>query len=234
VATERTSRSNYLEAVSDARRFRGSINLEPADSRRWSAIVAAVDGSLELRVAEPPRRLLRRGASDEQRWLAAHGFSKAVDCWVLPLAASVSDEEAAERWSEALAGALGVDPGSVERTYTGRGMPLDDELPAAAPYDAHVAAALHAVVRGEFVRATVFGGRPSAQWAWVWDVAGEPGLRIEYPHRDDPDAEIEKWHVERSLAGCREGAAALLRRVEAEWPDARSLPLFIHLLTPHG
>jgi hypothetical protein len=231
VATERTSRIDHL--VSEARRLRGSINLEPADSRRWSAIVAAVDGSLELRVAEPPRRLLRR-ASDEQRWLVAHGFTKAVECWVLPLDASVSDDEAAARWSEALTGALGVDPSSVERTYTGRGMPVDEVPPASAPHEAHVAAALHAVVRGEFARATVFGGRPSAQWAWVWDVAGEPGLRIEYPHRDDPDAEVDQWHSERSLDGCREGAADLLRRVEAEWPDARSLPLFIHLLAAHG
>jgi hypothetical protein len=175
-----------------------------------------------------------RRASDEHRWLDAHGFSKAVDCWVLPLAASTSDEEAAERWSEALAGALGVDPDSVERTYTGRGMPLGDVLPASASHEAHVAAAMHAVVRGEFNRATVFGGRPSGLWAWVWDVVDEPGLRIEHPHRDDPDHEIDEWHVERSLEGCREGAAELLGRVEAEWPDARSLPLFIHLLTPHG
>ena len=234
MATERTSRNDFLAAVADARRIRGSINLEPADSRRWSAIVAAVDGTLELRVAEPPRRLLRRGAGDEQRWLEAHGFSKAVDCWVLPLAASVSDEEAAERWREALAGALGVEGDAVTRTYTGRGMPEHDVLPASAPHEAHVAAAMHAVVRGEFNRANVFGGRPSGQWAWVWDVVGEPGLRIEYPHRDDPDAEIDTWHVERSLAGCRDGAADLLGRVEAEWPGARSLPLFLHLLTPHG
>jgi hypothetical protein len=146
----------------------------------------------------------------------------------------VSDEEAAERWREALAGALGVDPDSVERTYTGRGMPVGDVLPPSAPHEAHVAAAMHAVVRGEFNRANVFGGRPSGVWAWVWDVVGEPGLRIEHPHRDDPDSEIDEWHVERSLDGCREGADELLRRVEAEWADARSLPLFLHLLTPHG
>jgi hypothetical protein len=233
VATERTSRSDYLDAVAEARRIRGSINLEPADSRRWSAIVAAVDGSLELRLAEPPRRRLRR-AGDEQRWLEEHGFSKAVDCWVLPLDASTPDAVAAERWSEALAGALGVDPGSVERTYTGRGMASSDAPPATAPFEAHVAAAMHAVVRGECNRVNVFGGRPSSVWAWVWDVVGEPGLRIEHPHRDDPDGEIDEWHVERSLDGCREGAAELLRRVEAQWPDARALPLFIHLLTRHG
>ncbi|HEY6887689.1 MAG TPA: hypothetical protein VI300_07920, partial [Solirubrobacter sp.] len=61
-----------------------------------------------------------------------------------------------------------------------------------------------------------------------------PGLRIEYPHRDDPDSEISTWHAERSPDGCRAGADELLRRVLLEWPDARSLPLFIHLLTPHG
>jgi len=233
VATERASRRSYLDAVAEARRIRGSINLEPADGRRWSAIVAAVDGSLELRVAEPPRRVLRRG-SDERRWLEAHGFSPGVDCWVLPLDASVTDDAAAARWSEAVSGALGVDPGSVERTYTGTGMAWQDAPAASAAHEEHVAAAMRAVVRGEFNRVNVFGGRPSALWAWIWDVVGEPGLRIECPHRDDPDGEIDKWHVERSPEGCRDGAVALLARVEADWPGAWKLPLFIHLLTPHG
>ena len=96
MATERTSRGVYLEAVAEARRIRGSVNLEPADSRRWSAIVAAVDGSLEVRVGEPPRRLLRR-AGEGQRWLEAHGFVKSFDCWVLPLTASTTDAAAATR-----------------------------------------------------------------------------------------------------------------------------------------
>jgi hypothetical protein len=233
VATERTSRSDYLEAVAEARRIRGSINLEPADGRRWSAIVAAVDGSLELRVAAPPRRMLRR-ASEPQRWLEAHGFSRGTDCWVLPLDAATSDEEAASRWSAALSGAFGVDPGTVSRTYTGVGMSWHDAPEASASHEEHVAAAMRAVIRGEFNRVHVFGGRPAGVWAFVWDVVGEPGLRIEYPHRDDPDSEIDTWHAERSPDGCRAGAAELLRRVSAEWPDARSLPLFIHLLTPHG
>lgn len=233
MATERTSRGDYLDAVAEARRIRGSINLEPADDRRWSAVVAAVDGSLELRVAEPPRRWLRR-ASDERRWLEAHGFSRGSECWVLPLDAATSDAVAAARWSEALASGLGVDPGAVRRTYAGPGVSWQDAPAATAPHEEHVAAAMRAVVRGEFNRANVFGGRPSGVWAWIWDVVGEPGLRVEYPHRDDPDAEIDRWHVERSPDGCRAGAAGLLRRVEADWPGARELPLFIHLLAAHG
>ena len=233
MATERTSRSVYVEAVVEARRIRGSINLEPADSRRWSAVVAAVDGSLELRVAEPPRRLLRR-AGDEQRWLSEHGFAKSVDCWVLPLAPTTSDVAAAARWDEALAGAHGLDASEVQRSYVGRGVSESDVPPASAPHVEHLEAGLRAIVRGEFNRMTVFGGRPSALWAWVWDVADEPGLRIERPHRDDPDNEISQWHVPRTPAGCREGADELLRQVEGDWPGARREPLFIHLLTPHG
>ena len=117
VATERTSRSVHItrrqdiptapprssdlrgsahrRAVAEARRIRGSVTLEPADSRRWSAIVAATDGSLELRVAEPPRR---RARWSKETWLAEHGFTRARDCWVLPLDASVGDDEAAARW----------------------------------------------------------------------------------------------------------------------------------------
>jgi hypothetical protein len=207
------------------------VNLEPADSRRWSAIVAATDGSLELRVAEPPRRLLRR-AGEEQRWLETHGFAKSFDCWVLPLDGATPDDAVAERWIEALAGAHGLAPSEVRLAYVGRGMPEDDIPPASAPHDAHLTAALHAIVRGEFNRMNVFGGRPSSLWAWVWDVVDEPGLRIERQHRDDPDNEIDTWHVPRTLEGCREGAEELLRQVEGDWPDARRAPLFIHLLTP--
>jgi hypothetical protein len=203
------------------------VNLEPADARRWSAVVAAVDGSLELRVAEPRRRPPWR----KDTWLADHGFTRAHDCWVLPLEASVSDDDAADRWMEALAGAHGLAAGEVAVAYVGTGAA---DVPASAPHVAHVEAALVAVAGGEFNRAHVFGGRPSAPWAFVWDVVEEPGLRVERPHRDDPDNEIDTWHVPRTPAGCREGAQELLRRVEGDWPDARALPLFIHLLTPHG
>jgi hypothetical protein len=216
----------FRRAVSEARRIRGSVNLEPADSRRWSAIVSAVDGSLELRVAEPRRRPWRKDT-----WLADHGFARAHDCWVLPLDASVSDDAAAARWVEALAGAHGLGAGDVAVAYVGTGA---TDVPASAPHVAHVEAALAAVVSGAFNRAHVFGGRPSAPWAFVWDVVEEPGLRVERPHRDDPDNEIDTWHVPRTAEGCREGARELLRRVEGDWPDARTLPLFIHLLAPHG
>jgi hypothetical protein len=214
-------------AVSEARRIRGSVSLEPADSRRWSAIVSAVDGSLELRVAEPRRPRPWR----KDTWLADHGFSRADDCWVLPLDASVSDDAAAARWVEALAGAHGLSEGDVAVAYVGTGA---TDLPASAPHDAHVEAALASVVSGAFNRAHVFGGRPSVPWAFVWDVVDEPGLRIERPHRDDPDNEIDTWHVPRTPEGCRDGAARLLEQVEGDWPDARSLPLFIHLLAARG
>jgi hypothetical protein len=230
VATERTSRGIHLEAVAEARRIRGSVTLEPADSRRWSAVVAAVDGALELRVAEPPRRGLRR-AGDERRWLAEHGFARGPECWVLPLAASVSDAGAAARWEEALAGAHGLGASEVQRTYAGRGVPEGDAPPASAPHAEHLAVALEALARGEFNRLTVFGGRPSDLWAWVSDVVGEPGLRVERRHRDDPDNEISTSHVPRTPEGCRAGAEQLLEHLEDDWPGARREPLFIHLLS---
>jgi hypothetical protein len=202
------------------------VNLEPADARRWSAIVAATDGSLELRVAEPPRRR----PWQKHTWLADHGFTRAHDCWVIPLPASVSDTDAAARWVEALAGAHGLDADEVRVGYVGPGVP---EVPASAPHVAHVEAALAAVVGGGFNRAHVFGGRPSAPWAFVWDVAGEPGLRVERPLRDDPDNEISTWHLPRTLGDCRPGAARLVSEIEGDWPDAQRLPLFIHLLAPH-
>jgi hypothetical protein len=236
VATERTPRDNHIEqdihaphrrAVSEARRIRGSVNLEPADARRWSAIVSAVDGSLELRVAEPPRRR----PWQKHTWLEAHGFTRAHDCWVLPLAASVSDDDAAARWVEALAGAHGLAAEDVRVAYVGAGVPA---VPASAPHAEHVEAALAAIVSGEFNRLHIFGGRPSAPWAFVSDVVGEPGLRIERPHRDDPDNEIDTWHLPRTPEDCRAGAARLVADIEGDWPDAQRLPLFLHLLTPRG
>jgi hypothetical protein len=232
VATQRTSRGFFVEAVSEARRIRGSVNLDPADHRRWSAIVAAVDGSLELRVAEPQRKRLWRHPGPELNWLLEHGFVKRYDCWALPLEAATPDEEAARLWVEALAGAHGLGVDDVRRDYVGRGMPEGDVLPASAPHVEHLTVGLHAVVRGEFNRMHIDGGRPSDLWAWVWDVVDEPGLRVERQHRDDPDNEIDRWHIPRSLDGCREGAERLLAQIEGEWPEARTAPLFIHLLKP--
>jgi hypothetical protein len=232
VATERTSRSVHLDAVARARQIRGSVSLEPADSRRWSAIAVATDGSLELRVAEPQRRGFWRKAGPELDWLAQHGFAESYDCWVVQLDAATGDAAVADRWIEALAGVHGLEPSEVEMSYVGRGVPVADVPPASAPHEEHLTAALHALARGEYNRMNVFGGRPSSLWAWVWDVVDEPGLRVERQHRDDPDNEIDTWHVPRTLEGCREGAEELLRQVEGDWPGARRLPLFIHLLTP--
>ncbi|WP_028064035.1 hypothetical protein [Solirubrobacter soli] len=232
MATERTSDSVHVAAVAEARRVRGSVNLDPADGRRWSAIVSAIDGSLELRVSEPRKRRFWRNEGPELNWLIEHGFTKAYDCWVLPFDAATPDEEVAERWIETLAGAHGLAADEVEPGYPGRGVPEDDVPPASAPHADHLAVALHAIVRGEFNRMNVFGGRPSELWAWVWDVVDEPGLRVERQHRDDPDNEIDQWHIERSQAGCINGAEQLLRQIEGDWPDARRVPLFIHLLTP--
>jgi hypothetical protein len=234
VAAERSPGDVLVDAVAEARRIRGSVNVEPDDSRRWSAVVAAVDGSLELRVAEPRRRFWK-GTGEQTRWLREHGFEPAFDCWVLPLARETRDGEAAERWAEALDGGLGVDPESVRRGYVGRGVPEHDVPHPSAPHSEHITAAMHAVVRGEFDRVNVFGGRPSKPWAWVWDTPDQPGLLIECLHRDDPgDGEKDEWHVPRTLDGCREGSRELLRRLSPEWPDAEAVPLFIHLLTPRG
>jgi hypothetical protein len=215
----------HRQAVAQARRIRGSVNLEPADPRRWSAIVSATDGSLELRVAEPPRRR----PWQKHTWLPEHGFSRSHDCWALPLASTVSDDDAAARWAEALAGAHALAPGDVRVAYVGAGVTT---VPATAPHADHLTAALEAIVRGEYNRLNVFGGRPSELWAWVWDVVEEPGLRVERAHRDDPDNEIDQWHIPRSPDGCRDGAERLLAQIEGDWPDARRAPLFIHLPAP--
>jgi len=127
VATERPTRDVVLGAVAEARRIPGSITLAPADALRWVVVRAAVDGALELTVAEPPAR----GLMDGTRWLHEHGFASAEERWVLPLAASTPGEQAAAHVEEAFAGALGVDlDAPLARGDVNPGV-LDHDVPAA-------------------------------------------------------------------------------------------------------
>jgi hypothetical protein len=229
VATEREARGNFLAAVAQARSIRGSVNLDPPGGKLWSAVVFATDGSLELRIAPPPRRWFKRHGEREER-LRESGFQAAYDHWVLPLTPQTGDAEVAERWSAALADGLGVDPGCARQSYVSRGVPAREVPPASASHEEHILAGMHAIVRGEFDRLNLFGGRTSELWAWVWDQPEQARLLIERQHRDDPDGAVDEWHVPRTLEGCREGARELLRRLAGEWPEAERLPLFVQLL----
>jgi hypothetical protein len=212
-----------LRAVADARRLRGGVVLEPSDGRCWCAAVAAVDGSLELRVS-PPRRRFWQGETDAQRWLRDHGFVFAVDAWHRPLAASTADEEAASLLGEALAAAHGAE--AELRTFEHRGVHDDDRPPADAPHEAHVAAALRTLIAGLQRGVHVGGGHPEVHWASVWPVDGELLIERDEPRR--PGAGSDVWREPLTEAGGERAARELLRRVSRERRDTE--PLFIHLL----
>jgi len=226
VAPERPARrltELLLRAVADARRLRGSVVVEPSDGRCWGAVVAAVDGALEVRVSPPKRRFWQR-ETDEQRWLREHGFAFVVDAWHLPLPASAADEEAARMLGEALAVAHGAE--AQVRSFEHRGVHDDDAPPATAAPEAHVAAALRTLAAGLQRGVHVGGGRPERHWASIWPVDGE--LLVERDEPGRPGEGSDEWRTPLTDSGCQGAADELLRRVRAEQAD--TAPLFIQLL----
>ena len=80
------------------------------DDEQWCAVCAAVDGAVELRVGEPPRRGLRRRRDPAgEAWLRDHGYFQVIDAWTFPVPAETGDTQCAVTLEAALAGALGAD-----------------------------------------------------------------------------------------------------------------------------
>jgi hypothetical protein len=100
-----------LDAVREARRLRGTVMLAvEGNDEQWCAACGAVDGSVELRVGEPPRGgVLRRRDAGGEQWLRDHGFAPVQDAWSRPEPA-LADEGCAATLSAALEHALGADP----------------------------------------------------------------------------------------------------------------------------
>src|SRR3954452_4279469 len=139
------------EAVEEARRVRGTVMLA-ADrrDRQWCAVCAAVDGRVELRGGEPPRRApWRRGPDEREQWLRDHGFFPVPDAWSLPMPAAAGSETCAGTLAAALRSALGADAGApLHRVLVLPGLAPADPPPAEAPQAEHLAAAMRALVSG--------------------------------------------------------------------------------------
>src|SRR3954469_13028923 len=83
-------------AVAEARRLRGTVTLTvDGDKARWCAVIAAVDGAVELRVGLPRGGAIRGGAPLRKRAMRARGWEGGYDCWVRPLPAATGDADAA-------------------------------------------------------------------------------------------------------------------------------------------
>jgi hypothetical protein len=178
----------------------------------WCAVVAAVDGTLELRVSKP-RGL--RGRRARREALEALGYAHLYpDCYALRLPASAPDGEAAHALRAAV-GDAELAPGLVQPG----GDPFDLP-PADAPYDEHVAAALRALVRKRRGFAAISGAEA---WACVWFLNGELVVEV-YPPDDDQPA--EQWTAPPDAAT----AGAVTDAIRRHRPGADAEPLFLALM----
>lgn len=192
-----------VEAVREARRVRGTVMLA-VDGRdeKWCAVCGAVDGSVELRVGEPPRQgVLRRRAPGEQ-WLRDHGFLRVPDAWSRPESA-LGDEACAATLAAALQHALEADPSApMHHVLTHPGV-LDGVTPppSDAPARDHIGAAMLALARQDRGRLDIDCGIPSQLWAIVWAADGALLVEQESPERE--------WTEPQTDEGAAAAAAAL-------------------------
>src|SRR4051794_37962106 len=137
--------AEFAAAVTEARRGRGSVTFTAGgDERRWCAVIAAVDGALELRVGYPGRLARRRRSGALERL----GWATAYDCWARPLPASTSESDAARELAAGLREGLHVpEDAELERVLVQTGGHALDLPDPGAPAEEQVAAVLRAVVR---------------------------------------------------------------------------------------
>jgi hypothetical protein len=199
----------------------------------WCAACAAHDGSVELRVGEPPRRGLRRRPDpDGEAWLRDHGFTAVIDAWSLPVPAATSDLQCVATLEAALAGGLGVEPGArLGHVLTHPGV-LDgiDVPPHDAPLEQHLAAAFRGLVRAREGSYNVDSGRPGALRAWVCVDGGELLVEREVPGVEESPGET--WREPLTPEGADAAAAELARRERAERPSADAEPWLLGYIAP--
>jgi hypothetical protein len=220
-------------AVAEARRLRGTVTLNvDGDKARWCAVIAAVDGALELRVGLPRGGAIRGGAPLRKRAMRARGWQRGYDCWVRPLPAATAEADAARELAEGLQEGLRPRPeAEPRRAYVQTGG-HPSELPAAdAPPAEHVAAVLRSLVRNARGHADVSGGRPADVWAFVW-VTEEAELLVELCAPGDPNDVRRIWSEPLTDAGAEAAALALTEAAQAERPGAADEPLFVALIDP--
>jgi hypothetical protein len=199
---------------------------------QWCCACGAADGTVELRVGNPPRRGFRRRLDPAgEAWLREHGFVPVVDAWSLP-ATAAGEAWCAATLEAALAHALGADTAApLEHVLTHPGV-LEgaDAPPADAPLEEHLGAALRALVRAGRGCYTAGSGRPEALRAFVW--ATDDALRVEREVPGVLESPGETWTEPLTPDGAARAAAELLRRVRAERPDADAEPWFLAYVAP--
>ncbi len=215
-------------AVEEARRVRGTVMLVvEGQAQLWCAACGAVDGSVQLRIGEPRRGWKRWRRSDGEVWLEEHGFIHIIDAWTLPVSSATGDWACAGLLADALSNALGVGRDvQLQRELVHPGALVHELAPDGAPHEEHIAAALRSlVIAGGNARASFDGGQDLWAWAWVID----DHLLIEYEAPRD-EREEDTWKVPLTREDAESAAHELVRRIQAERPDAADQPLLIGLM----
>ena len=208
------------------------LAVEGHEKLQWCAPWGAHDGSIELRVGEPRRGLLRRRDADGEAWLREHGFTRGIDAWSRP-EPTLGDDACAALLAAALEHAHGADPASPLRhelthpgVIEGAGAPPHD-----APLEQHLAAAFRGLVAAGDAdgRYTIDSGRPGELRAWVWSKDGELVIEREVPGVAESPG--ESWREPLTPEGADAAAAELVRRERAERPGADEEPWFMGYIT---
>lgn len=183
-------------AARRAQNVRGTVMLNvEGESRDWCSIHVAVDGAIEVHVAEPRKaRRWWRPRGDEQ-WLNDHGFIHVFDAWTKPAPNGASPQWCAETLSAALVGALGVEePYELVDTLVHPGVIGDDPAPDAdAPHLEHIRFALRSLAANGRGKLSFDGGRPSSAWAWAFVVP--EGLEISPQPRPGQQDPSDDWTI---------------------------------------
>jgi hypothetical protein len=199
------------------------LAVEGRATAQWCAPWGAHDGSVELRVGEPRRGLLRGRDADGEAWLGDHGFVQVIDAWARPEPA-LGDDACAALLAGALEHALGADPASpLEHVLTHPGVIGGAEAPPHdAPLEHQLAAAIRGLVAAGDGRYVIDSGRPGELRAWVWIDGDELLIEREVPGVADSPG--ESWREPLTPAGADAAATELARRERADRPSADDEP----------
>ena len=219
------------DAVQRALALRGTVMLSVRDDGdRWCAVCAAVDGSFELRVAEPPRGWRRWRAPAGDQWLRDHDFVHVLDAWSAPAPA-----RATPRWcAEALAAALNHSQGVARDAAMVQVLEYPGTLgdaeppPPEAPHSEHVRHVLRSLATHRRGKVSFEGGRPASTWAWAF-VVGD-GLVLS-PEPEDASTQGEpEWTVPLRDEQVIEAADRLTTLMHHDHGRKPTDPLFISMI----
>ena len=204
-------------AVNRAIELRGTVMLAVReDERRWCAVCAAVDGSIELRVGEPGSAWRRGERRRGEAWLREHGFVHVLDAWANPIAPAMSPWSCAQILDDALREGVSVPAGAelVEVLVHPGVIGTADPPPPEASHAEHIGFALRALAQRGRGKLVIEGGRPASAWAWAFVSDGELVL--------SPESRDDEWKM--PLAADGDLAATADRLTDGRDPEA---PLFI-------